>query len=69
MGKLTNEFKIVCGQNEELKKRLQEGDNVIKKIKAESDNKVNYISKECERLNSIIEKKNSEIRALGGEVQ
>ena len=24
---------------------------------------------ECERLNSVVEKKNTEIRALGGEVQ
>lgn len=27
------------------------------------------LTQECERLNSLVEKKNSEIRALGGEVQ
>ena len=27
------------------------------------------LTQECERLNSVVEKKNSEIRALGGEVQ
>lgn len=27
------------------------------------------LTQECERLNAMVEKKNSEIRALGGEVQ
>jgi uncharacterized coiled-coil DUF342 family protein len=30
---------------------------------------VTILTQECERLNSLVEKKNSEIRALGGEVQ
>jgi hypothetical protein len=36
-----------------------DGDNAVKKIKAEMENKIHYISQECERLNSIVEKKNS----------
>jgi predicted nuclease with TOPRIM domain len=32
ISKLNNEFKIVCNENEELKKRLQEFSNINKKI-------------------------------------
>ena len=38
-------------------------------MKAEFENKVNILTQECERLNALVEKRNSEIRALGGEVQ
>ena len=38
-------------------------------MKAEFENKVNILTGECERLNGLVEKRNSEIRALGGEVQ
>lgn len=38
-------------------------------MKAEFENKVNILTGECERLNALVEKRNSEIRALGGEVQ
>jgi chromosome segregation ATPase len=30
---------------------------------------VTVLTQECERLNSLVEKRNAEIRALGGEVQ
>lgn len=33
------------------------------------ENKIALISQELERLNGVIERKNNEIRALGGEVQ
>ena len=38
-------------------------------MKAEFENKVNILTQECERLNALVEKRNSEIHALGGEVQ
>jgi hypothetical protein len=69
MGKLQNEFKLVCGENEELKRRLLESDNVGKRLKSEGDGKVTVLTQECERLNALVEKRNGEIRALGGEVQ
>ncbi len=69
IGKLTNEFKVVCNENEELKKRLQEiGGDVSRKI-AEYENKIAMLGQELERLNGVIERKNTEIRALGGEIQ
>jgi chromosome segregation ATPase len=52
-----------------LKKRLNEYENGIKRVTAESENKVKILTQECERLNAAVEKKNGEIRALGGEVQ
>jgi len=69
MGKLQNEFKLVCGENEELKRRLLESDSVGKRTRAEGENKVAILTQECERLNALVEKRNGEIRALGGEVQ
>lgn len=52
-----------------MKKKLNEFENTIKRLTAESENKVKILTQECERLNAVVEKKNSEIRALGGEVQ
>jgi hypothetical protein len=41
----------------------------FKKFAFESESKIALLSQECERLNSVVEKKNGEIRALGGEIQ
>ena len=69
IGKIANELKITCNENEELKKRLQEvGGDATRKI-AEYENKIAMLSQELERLNTVIERKNNEIRALGGEIQ
>jgi cell division protein ZapA len=69
IGKLTNEFKVVCNENEDLKRRLQEiGGDASRKI-AEYENKIAMLGQELERLNGVIERKNNEIRALGGEIQ
>jgi hypothetical protein len=38
-------------------------------LKSEGDGKVTVLTQECERLNALVEKRNGEIRALGGEVQ
>jgi hypothetical protein len=38
-------------------------------MNAENENKIKILTQECERLNALVEKRNSEIRALGGEVQ
>ena len=69
MGKLQNEFKLICAENEELKRRVLESDSTTKKARSDGDNKVQILTQECERLNSLVEKRNTEIRALGGEVQ
>ena len=69
IGKLTNELKITCNENEELKRQLQQmGGDANRRI-AEYENKIGLLSQELERLNGVIERKNNEIRALGGENQ
>ena len=69
VSKLNNELKIVCNENEELKRRFQElGSDASKKI-AENENRIAMMGQELERLNGVIERKNNEIRALGGEIQ
>ena len=42
--------------------------DATKKI-AEYENKIAMLGQELERLNGVIERKNNEIRALGGEIQ
>lgn len=49
-----------------MQKRIQELEIVNKRVNNEGENKINILTQECERLNSIVEKKNNEIRALGG---
>ena len=56
-------------QTEDFKKKLSELENDKKRLTAESENKVAILSQECQRLNGLVEKRNSEIKALGGEVQ
>ena len=69
VSKLNNELKIVCNENEELKRRFQElGSDASKKI-GEYENRIALMGQELERLNGVIERKNNEIRALGGEIQ
>jgi chromosome segregation ATPase len=46
----------------------QLGGDANKRI-AEYENKIGLLSQELERLNGVIERKNNEIRALGGEIQ
>ena len=69
LNKLQGEFKAVCGELDENKKKLSHTEDAWKRMKAEFENKVNILTGECERLNALVEKRNSEIRALGGEVQ
>ena len=38
----------------------------VNKRNAEYENKIALLSQELERLNNVIERKNNEIRALGG---
>ncbi len=54
IGKLNNELKIVCNQNEELQRRLQElGSGSTKRI-SEYEGKIALITQELERLNGVI---------------
>jgi uncharacterized small protein (DUF1192 family) len=53
-------------QTEEFKKKINDQDNHLKRVVTEYENKINILKEECERLNGLVEKKNSEIRALGG---
>ena len=59
----------MCGELDVNKKKLSDTEEAWKRMKAEFENKVNILTQECERLNALVEKRNSEIRALGGEVQ
>ena len=69
LSKLQGEFKSVCGQLDSTKKRLQETESSWKRLKGETDQKGQMFAQEIERLNALVEKRNNEIRALGGEVQ
>jgi uncharacterized small protein (DUF1192 family) len=51
MGKLQNEFKIVCNENEELKRSLQEFGT--KKV-GDYENRIVVLSQEIERLNGVL---------------
>ena len=44
LSKLQNEFKIVCGENDELKKRINDYEAAVKRLNAESENKVRVLS-------------------------
>ena len=59
IGRLTAEFKSNQTQNEELKKRVHELDGILKKSGAEGESKVAILKQECERLNSLVEKRNA----------
>ena len=68
IGRLTAEFKGMQGQNEELRKKVADQEAQLKRAVTEYENKVGILKEECERLNALVEKRNNEIRALGGEV-
>lgn len=40
LSKLQNEFKIVCDESDVLKRKNQELDNTVKKLRAEAENKI-----------------------------
>jgi len=63
VGKLTNELKITCNENEELKRRLQEMGDMGRKV-SEYENRIAMLSQEIERLNAVIEGKNRDIGGL-----
>ena len=69
LNKLQGEFKGVCGELDQTNKKLSETENAWKQLKGESDNRHQIMGQEIERLNALVEKRNNEIRALGGEVQ
>ena len=54
---------------EENKKKIQELERENKRLNSDGENKVAILSQECERLNTLAEKRANEIRALGGEIQ
>lgn len=67
IGKLNNQLKITCNELEEARKRLQQSSDINKKI-PEYESKIALFAQELQRLNGVIEKKNSQIRALGGQI-
>lgn len=66
LNKLQGEFKTVCEELDATKRKLNETETAWKKLRSETDGKIETMSNEIQRLNQIIEKKNNEIRALGG---
>ena len=70
LNKLQGEFKGVCGELDETKKRLGSTEEAWKKLKSRGVMVRHRLWLMRSRgLNVLIEKKNNEIRALGGEVQ
>ena len=69
IGKLNNELKVACNDIETLQRKIEELGSGNKKTTAENENKIALLTQELERLNGVIERKNNEIRALGGEIQ
>ena len=68
MAKLLGEFKTVCGENDELKKKLTDYEATFKRYNADNETMINNLTQENTHLKGLIEKKNAEIRSLGGEV-
>lgn len=52
-----------------MRRKIAELEGANKKLRAEAETKIGMLTQECERLNGVVEKRNGEIRALGGEVQ
>ena len=67
MNKLQNEFKSVCAELDDLKRRFQDLQNSNKKM-SEYESKIALLSQEVERLNSVVDKKNKEVNSLGGKL-
>lgn len=61
MGKLQNELKVACHDNEELKKKL---DQIAGKRVPQYENRVAVLSQQIQRLNGVLEKKNVELGNL-----
>ena len=59
---------MTCNELEEARKRVQDASEVNRRI-PEYEGKIALLSQELERLNGVVEKKNSEIRAMGGQVE
>lgn len=58
MSKLQNELRGVCGENEELKRRLLESENQLKRFRGDGDQKINALMEECHQLNALVKRKN-----------
>jgi len=61
MNKLQGEFKAVCGENDQLKRII---DEFSRAKMPEYENKVTVLSQEIERLNGVLERKNSDLGNL-----
>ncbi len=44
LSKLQNEFKIVCGENDELKRRVNDYEGVLKRMNGESEHKIRLLT-------------------------
>ena len=58
ISKLQNEFKIVCGENDELKKKLADYEATFKKYNADNEMMLGRLNQENSQLKEFIEKKN-----------
>ncbi len=63
LSKINNQLKIVCNENDELKKRLNDAADTARKS-IEYESKVSMLTQEVERLTVTLEKKTVEIRNL-----
>ena len=66
LSKLQGEFKGVCSELDETKKRLQETEMAWKRLKTEGDGKAQTMVDEIQSLNVLIEKEEQRDSRLGG---
>lgn len=54
LSKVQSEFKSVCIENDDLKKRVAELESNLKRLGSDSNLKLQTLSQECERMNLVI---------------
>ena len=59
ISKLQGEFKLVCDELDQARRKVNEYENSLKRIAADSDNKIKSLNEECQRLKGVIEKRNA----------
>ena len=59
MAKLQNEFKTVCGESDELKKKLADYEATFKRYNADNETMIKNLNQENTHLKGLIEKKNA----------
>ena len=51
-----------------MKKKIADYEATFRRFNSESEGNIQTLRAECEKLNALLERRNNEIRELGGEV-